>query len=141
MSAFSRAWSILPVFLGTIGAGVKVFFSAQSYHAERMSVTKLAVVAVLALVVIAWYMSMHRKSPRDVAIDKAVKRIFGIKGRHHDKIVDALEGGASEEQHIAMLEEKRRDVLQAMEQAESKYDIVIDKTNPTEPGPVVVLQR
>ena len=106
-----------------------------------MSVTKLAVVAVLALVVIAWYMSMHRKSPRDVAIDKAVKRIFGIKRRHHDKIVDALEGGASEEQHIAMLEEKRQEVLHAMEQAESKYDIVIDKTNPTEPGPVVVLQR
>ena len=106
-----------------------------------MSVTKLAVVAVLALAVIAWYMTMYRKSPRDVAIDKAVKHIFGIKRRHHDKIVDALEGGASEEQHIAMLEEKRREVLQAMEQAENKYGIVLNKNNPTEPGPVVVLER
>ena len=50
-------------------------------------------------------------------IDKAVKGIFGIKKRHHDKIVDALEAGASESEHIAMLDEKRRDVLQAMQEA------------------------
>lgn len=78
--------------------------------------------------------------PRDVAIDKAVKRIFGIKRRHH-KVVEALEGGASEEQHIATPEGKRRDVLRAAEEAESKYGFVIDKTNPTEPGPVVVLKH
>ena len=110
-----------------------------------MSLPKLATVTVitviLLLAVAALYMTMPRKSPRDMEIDRAVKMIFGIKKRHHDYIVDALEGGASEAQHVAMLDEKRRDVLQAAQEAEATFGIVIDKSNPTEPGPVVVLER
>lgn len=108
-----------------------------------MSKAKIATLAVLVLVIAAIYMTkrMPKKSQRDREIDAAIKAIFEIKKYHHDKIVDALEEGASESEHVAMMDQKRRDVIQAMDETERNFGIVIDKNDPTEPGPVVVLER
>ena len=106
-----------------------------------MSRVKVAVVVVIAVVVLAAVFLRPSKSPRDRAIDKAVMGVFKIKMRHHNLIVDALENGASEAQHILLLEDKRDEVLAAMIKVEQEFNIVIDKNNPTEVGPVVVLQR
>lgn len=108
-----------------------------------MSKVKIALVAVIVLAIIAIYMTkrMAKKSQRDRDIDAAIEAIFEIKKYHHDKIVDALEEGASESEHVAMLDQKRRDVVQAIEETERNFGIVIDKSEPTEPGPVVVLER
>ena len=51
------------------------------------------------------------------------------------------ENGASTSDHETLLESKRIEVLAAMEAAEISLDIVIEKSDPTEPGPVVVLDR
>lgn len=110
-----------------------------------MSKVKIALVAVIVLVIVTIYTtrgkSMAKKSTRDADIDAAIEAIFAIKKYHHDKIVDALEEGASESEHVAMLDQKRRDVIQAMEETERNFNIIIDKNDPTEPGPVVVLSR
>lgn len=106
---------------------------------------KIALVAVIVLAIVSIYKTrgnrMAKKSARDAGIDEAIKAIFAIKKYHHDKIVDALEEGASESEHVEMLDQKRRDVIQAMEETERNFNIVIDKNDPTEPGPVVVLSR
>jgi len=86
-------------------------------------------------------MTMFYKTPRNKQIDSAIAEIFGTKKRHHDLIVQALENGASETDHLALLEDKRREVLSQMEAAEERFGIEIDKENPTEVGPVVVIKR
>lgn len=106
-----------------------------------MSFNKVALITVIIITTVVIYLSAIKKSPRDAAIDRAVRRIFDIKRKHHDKIVKALEEGASESEHVAMLDQKRRDVIQAAEEAERNLNIVIDKEDPTEPGPVTVLER
>lgn len=95
---------------------------------------------VVVIVVVAYYKFLHR-SPRDRQIDMAVKHIFDIKKGHHDKIVKALKNGASESDHIDLLEEKRIAVLEAITESEQNLNIVIDKKEPTTPGPIVVLER
>lgn len=103
--------------------------------------TKIVLVAVIALAIAAIYITKPKKSHRDAEIDAAIEAIFAIKKYHHDKIVEAFEEGASESEHVAMLDQKRRDVIQAMEETERNFNIVIDKNDPTEPGTVVVLSR
>lgn len=106
-----------------------------------MSRTKVVLIAVIALAIATIYMTKPKRSHRDADIDAAIEAIFAIKKYHHDKIVEALEEGASESEHVAMLDLKRRDIIQAMEETERNFNIVIDKNDPTEPGPVVVLSR
>ena len=106
-----------------------------------MSSIKIAIILAIILAIIALYKTMSRKSPRDVAIDRAVAEVFDIKRKHHDRIVKALEEGASPAEHVSMLDQKRRDVIHAAEEVEREFGIVIDKSKPTEVGPVVVLER
>lgn len=98
------------------------------------------VLFIILLVAYYYYKFLHR-SPRDRQIDTAVKHIFDIKKGHHDKIVKALKDGASESEHVDLLEEKRISVLEAIAESEQNLKIVIDKTEPTVPGPIVVLER
>ena len=120
----------------------------------KMLKVKIALIAMLVLATISIYMAKRKgkiKSEdmvgqriiknRDAEIDSAIEAIFEINKYHHDRIVDALEEGASESEHLEMLNQKKRDVLQAMRETERNFDIVIDKRDPTEPGPVVVLER
>jgi len=106
-----------------------------------MSRVKVAIIVAVAIAVLAVAYISLSKTPRDKAIDKAVMGVFKIKMRHHNLIVKALEDGATEAEHIALLEEKRVEVLEAMRRVEEEFNIVIDKNNPTEVGPVVVLER
>eukprot|EP00904_Undaria_pinnatifida_P005689 jgi/Undpi1/224/HiC_scaffold_1.g00221.m1 len=71
---------------------------------------------------------------------EAVRGVFGTKGNHHDMIVKSLEKGGSQSEHVSMLDQKRRNVIQAAEDVERKLGIVVDKSDPTEPGLVVVLE-
>lgn len=100
-----------------------------------------ASVVVALLVLATVYAVAFRKTPRDRAIDAAVKHVFGVKKAHHDRIVNALRDGATEDEHIALLEEKRKDVLEAAVEAENAHGIVIDKSEPTTPGPITVIKR
>ena len=102
--------------------------------------SKVVLFLIVVIVISIVYKSMN-KSERDVRIDMAIKNIHGIKMKHHAIIVDALENGASTSDHETLLESKRIEVLAAMEAAEISLDIVIEKSDPTEPGPVVVLDR
>ena len=102
---------------------------------------KKSVILGVILVVSVIYLKFFSKKPRDKEIDKAIQGIFEIKKRHHDLIVKALEDGISEVEHIALLEDKHDEVLAKMEEVEVKYNIEIDKSAPTEVGPVVVLRR
>lgn len=110
-----------------------------------MSSARILTVAVIVLAIVAIYLtrtnSIEKKPTRDAGIDEAIEAIFAIKKYHHDRIVDALGEGASESEHAEMLDQKRRDVIQAMEETERNFNIVIDKNDPTGPGPVVVLSR
>ena len=98
------------------------------------------IIALIALVVVI-YMTMFYKTPRNKQIDNAIAEIFRTKMRHHKLIVDALENGASDTDHLALLEDKRQEVLSQMVAAEERFGIEIDKENPTEVGPVVVIKR
>ena len=98
------------------------------------------IIALIVLVVVI-YMTIFYKTPRNKQIDNAIAEIFGTKKRHHDLIVQALENGASETDHLSLLEDKRQEVLSQMEAAEERFGIEIDKQNPTEVGPVVVIKR
>lgn len=98
------------------------------------------IIALIVLVVVI-YMTVFYKTPRNKEIDNAIADIFGTKKRHHDLIVQALENGASDADHLALLEDKRQEVLSQMEAAEERFGIEIDKQNPTEVGPVVVIKR
>ena len=102
--------------------------------------SKVVLFLIVVIVISIVYKSMN-KSERDVRIDMAIKNIHGIKMKHHAIIVDALENGASTSDHETLLESKRIEVIAAMEEAEISLDIVIEKSDPTEPGPVVVLDR
>lgn len=102
--------------------------------------TNLVIIG-LVLVVSVIYLKFFAKKSRDKEIDKAIQGILEIKKRHHDLIVKALDDGASEIEHIAMLEDKRDEVIAKMEEVEDKFNIEIDKTSPTEVGPVVVIRR
>ena len=102
--------------------------------------SKVGLFLIVVLVISIVYKNRN-KSERDVRIDMAIKNIHGIKMKHHAIIVDALENGASTSDHETLLESKRIEVLAAMEAAEISLDIVIEKSDPTEPGPVVVLDR
>jgi len=94
-------------------------------------------VSIVFFVLILSYYIKKRffKSPRELEIEKALDTIFQVKKDHHDKIVIALENGATEETHKALLEEKSVDVLKSIDEAEKLLNIVIDKTEPTKPGP------
>ena len=98
------------------------------------------IIALIVLVVVI-YMTVFYKTPRNKEIDNAIAEIFSTKKRHHDLIVQALENGASDADHLALLEDKRQEVLSQMEAAEERFGIEIDKQNPTEVGPVVVIKR
>ena len=104
-----------------------------------MSIIKIAIVVAIVIAIIGF--AKFRKSPRDKAIDTAVKDIFAIKFRHHELIVTALENGATDDEHKTLLQDKEIEVLAAMGATEIEFNIVIDKKNPTTPGPVVVLDR
>ena len=94
-------------------------------------------IALIVLLVVAFFIKKKMsKTPRQMEIEKALKEILKIKMGHHDKIVKALEDGASEEEHTALLNEKEADVLSAIDEVEKELDIVINKENPTEVGPV-----
>jgi len=103
--------------------------------------SNLVIVIALAVIAVAVYIRFFFKTSRDRDIDKAIQEIFDIKRRHHDLIVKALDDGASETQHISLLEDKRSEVLAQMELVEDKFSIEIDKTAPTEVGPVKVIRR
>jgi len=104
----------------------------------NMSIELLVVVVFILSTMYAIWKGKNKSRPE---VKKAVADIFAIKKKHHDRIVLALENGASESEHLSLLEEKRIEVLAAMEEAEVRLSIVIDKENPTEPGPVVVLKQ
>lgn len=55
-------------------------------------------------------------------------------------IFKSLEEGGSQSEHVSMLDQKRRNVIQAAEDVERKLGIVVDKSDPTEPRLVVVLE-
>lgn len=104
--------------------------------------SKVVLFLIAVLVIYTIYKNKNKnKSERDVRIDMAIKNIHGIKMKHHAIIVDALDKGASPSDHETLLESKRIEVIAAMEAAELSLDIVIEKSNPTIPGPVVVLDR
>ena len=103
--------------------------------------SSLVLIIVLAVISVAVYLRFFFKTARDRDIDKAIQEIFDIKRRHHDLIVQALSDGASETQHLSLLEDKRSEVLAKMESVEEKFNIEIDKTAPTEVGPVKVIRR
>lgn len=103
------------------------------YIWEKMYIKSLVLLALV--IIISYYLkTKFFKSPRQMGIENALEMIFQIKKDHHDKIVIALEEGATEETHKLLLEEKSADVLQAIDDAEKLFDIVIDKTDPTKPG-------
>ncbi len=106
-----------------------------------MTNARIALVAIVVVAVTVIYLTMQKNSPRDDAIDAAIEAIFAIKKYHHDMIMEALEEGASESEHLDMLDQKRRDVIQAMEETEKNFGILIDKDDPTGPGTVMVLSR
>lgn len=103
-----------------------------------MSIELLVVILFILSTIYAIWKGKNKSRPE---VKEAIDAIFAIKKDHHDRIVLALENGASESEHLSLLEEKRIDVLAAMEEAEVRLSIVIDKKNPTEPGPVVVLKQ
>lgn len=104
---------------------------------------KIAVIA-LVIVIVGVSVVLLRKKPeteRERAVRLAVESIFKIKMVHHDKIVMALEDGATETEHAELLEVKRIDVLAAMDEAELALDITFERSNVTAVGPVVVLEK
>lgn len=101
----------------------------------------IELVVVILFILSTLYAIWKGKKKSRPEVKKAIDDIFAIKKKHHDRIVLALENGASESEHLSLLEEKRIEVLAAMEEAETRLSIVIDKKNPTEPGPVVVLEQ
>ena len=102
---------------------------------------KLVPVVLLLIVVISYFVKKRFfKSPREMEIQTALNAIFEIKKTHHDIIVKALDGGATDEEHQSLLEEKSVDVLKAIEEAENSLDIVIDKNDPTVPGRVKLVK-
>ena len=106
-----------------------------------MNYKSKVVLFLIVVLVISIVYKNRNKSERDVRIDMVIKNIHGIKMKHHAIIVEALDNGASPSDHETLLESKRIEVLAAMEAAEISLDIVIEKSDPTEPGPVVVLDR
>ena len=81
------------------------------------------------------------KSHEDTLIDCAVSVIQTLKRKHHDIIIEALENGADDKEHIRLLSVKREEVLAAMNEAEQRLNIVFDKEDVTEPGPVEIIER
>lgn len=85
--------------------------------------------------------SLICKSPRQLAIDEAVMGVNKLKMKHHKIIVDALKNGATEEDHLVLLETKRFEVTQLMLEVEAELNIVFDKEDVTRERPVVVLEQ
>ena len=92
----------------------------------------LASIVSLVIIIVGFLMAKKMmKSPRQKEIEKELGDILKIKMRHHDLIVKELENGADEERHTALLAEKEAEVLAAIDVAEKKLDIEINKENPT----------
>ena len=106
-----------------------------------MKLQILIAVAIVLVLVASYKLMKPKKSARDMAIDSAVKDAFAVKAGHHDLIVAALDAGATRDEHTALLENKERDVLAAIDIVEKEFGVVIDKRNPTQVGPIVVLER
>ena len=101
----------------------------------------LASIVSLVIIIVGFFMAKKMmKSPRQKEIEKELGDILKIKMRHHDLIVKALEDGADEEKHTELLAEKEAEVLAAIDVAEKKLDIEINKENPTEVGPVKLIK-
>ena len=101
----------------------------------------LAGIVTLVMVIVGFFMGKKMmKSPRQKEIEKELGDILKIKMRHHDLIVKELENGADEERHTALLAEKEAEVLEAIDVAEKKLDIEINKENPTQVGPVKLIK-
>ena len=101
----------------------------------------LASIVSLVMIIVGFFMAKKMmKSPRQKEIEKELGDILKIKMRHHDLIVKALEDGADEETHTALLAEKEAEVLAAIDVAEKKLDIEINKENPTAVGPVKLVK-
>jgi len=103
--------------------------------------TTIAGVTLIVLLIVAYLVKKaFFKSPRQMEIEKALADILKVKMRHHNLIVKRLEEGATDEEHRSLLEEKELDVLSEIEAAEKSLDIEINKENPTEVGPVVLIK-
>lgn len=106
-----------------------------------MSTVLLSVVAFLVIVIVGFLVAKKMmKSPRQKEIEKELGDILKIKMRHHDLIVKELENGADAEKHTTLLSEKESEVLAAIDVAEKKLDIEINKENPTQVGPVKLIK-
>jgi len=105
--------------------------------------TKIIIVIVALIVAIVAYKKMSKKkqTPRQKQVEGAIAQVFTVKMHHHDLIVAALEGGATESDHTDLLEDKRIAVLAIIDEMEAEFGVVFDKTGPTvERMPIILSQ-
>ena len=100
----------------------------------------LFVVFVLIVVSIR-DLSKKIETPREEEVEMAILRVFFVKVMHHNKIMIALEDGATDADHTDLLEDKRIDVLAKMEEVELEFNVVFDKTDPAKKGMPIVLSQ
>jgi len=86
-------------------------------------------------------LSKKIETPREKEVKLAIARVFAVKMFHHNKIVNALEAGATDADHTDLLEDKRIDVLAKMEEMELEFNVVFDKTDPTKERMPIVLSQ